>query len=215
MKKNWIFLLALLLTSGITVQAQLKFGLKAGVNLSNVALDGGALADNLEVDNFTGFHVGPIVEITVPILGIGLDAALLYSNEGFKVSGVKGLSDAQTALFGEIETYKTNNLLVPVNLKYKLNVLNLIGAYAAIGPYAKFNIDKMKEEYESKTFAAGLNFGIGVELLGHLQVGVNYQLGLTSDYNSLKVPGISDVLDPLASLKGKPQIWTISAAYLF
>ncbi|GHS97847.1 membrane protein [Bacteroidia bacterium] len=204
MKKN-LFLLVAFLLIGISAQAQLKFGLKAGVNLSKASIEGSfgeTIATNLVVENLTGFQVGPMVEFTVPILGIGFDAAALYSQEGFKLKGVE-------------KAYKTNNLLVPVNLKYKLTFLNVVGAYVAAGPYAKFNFDDIKSQYESKSFGAGLNFGFGVELLGHLQVGVNYQLGLTEDFSSIKLPGITEIPNISNDLKGKPQGWTVSAAYLF
>jgi hypothetical protein len=190
---------------GITTQAQVKFGLKAGVNLSKASIESSfseTVASNLAVENLTGFQVGPMVEFTVPILGIGFDVAALYSQEGFKLKGVE-------------KAYKTNNLLVPVNLKYKLTFLDVVGAYVTAGPYAKFNFDDIKSQYESKTFGAGLNFGLGVELLGHLQVGVNYQLGLTEDFSNIKAPSLGDIIDVNDNLKGKPQGWTVSAAYLF
>jgi hypothetical protein len=206
MKKNLFFLVVLLFIGGITTQAQLKFGIKAGVNLSKASLNStiaSTIADNLVVENLTGFQVGPMVEFTIPILGIGADAAILYSQEGFKIENIE-------------ESYKTNNLLIPINLKYKLTFLDVVGAYITAGPYAKFNLSNdLKDQYESKSFGAGLNFGLGVELLGHLQVGVNYQLGLTEDFSSIQVPGITDALNVVNDLKGKPQGWTVSAAYLF
>jgi hypothetical protein len=67
------------------------------------------------------------------------------------------------------------------------------------------------DAYKAKSFGAGLNFGLGVELLGHLQVGANYKLGLTDDY------GNADTMDmAMAAFKeGQQRVWTISAAYFF
>ena len=197
MKKSALFLVTLLFIGGITAQAQLKWGLKAGLNMSSISLNSNAINDVLDVSNYTGFQVGPMVEFTVPIIGIGMDAAILYSHEGFKLDSIQNIS----------QTYKTNNLLIPVNLKYKMSFMDVVGAFVTAGPYAKFRLsDDLKDQYKSKSFGAGLNFGIGVEFLGQLQVGVNYQLGLTDDFKTLEA---SD------ALKGKDRMWTVSAAYLF
>jgi hypothetical protein len=212
MKKSLFFLIVLFLTGVITTQAQLKFGLKAGVNLSNVSLDGNWVK-NLEVENLMGFQVGPMVELTVPVIGIGLDAAVLYSNEGFKLNEAT-IQDLGATV--QAKNYKANNLLIPVNLKYKLIFLNVAGVYATAGPYVKFGLNSsLKDQYESKSFGAGLNFGLGVELLNHLQVGVNYQLGLTEDYSSLKVPGLTDIPGFTGEIKAQPRVWSVTAAYLF
>ena len=199
MKKNVVILIALLFIGGITAQAQFKYGLKAGVNISKADFDTKVIDSNVE--NLTGFQVGPTIEFMVPIIGIGFDASLLYSQQGFKVKGE--------------ESYKTNTLDIPVNLKYKISALDVVGAYLAAGPYASFNLsDNFKNSLEAKTFGAGLNFGLGVELLGRLQIGANYKLGLTDDYSSL-----SSLTDEegftIPSFKGTQSGWTISAAYFF
>ncbi|MDR0412358.1 MAG: PorT family protein [Dysgonamonadaceae bacterium] len=214
MKKSSFFLIVLLFTGIVTTQAQLKFGLKAGVNLSNVSLDG-RLKENFKVDNLTGFQVGPMVEFIVPVIGFGFDAAVLYSNEGFKLNAVT-FENLGTTIQTEAKSYKSNNLLVPVNLKYKKVFMNVAGVYVSAGPYAKFNLDgDVKDKYESKSFGAGLNFGFGVELLNHLQVGVNYQLGLTEDYSALKVPGLQHVPNIIDDIKAQPRVWSVTAAYFF
>ncbi|MDL2224038.1 PorT family protein [Bacteroidales bacterium OttesenSCG-928-M06] len=194
MKKNFLFIIGVLLLSSLTAQAQFKYGLKAGVNIANASLS----KDVINKSNMTGFQVGPIIEFTVPVLGIGLDAAALYSQQGFKVKDI------------DEKTYRTHTLDVPVNLKYKFNLV-VMGAYLTAGPYASFNLsDNLKDQYKSKSFGAGLNFGLGIELLSHLQVGASYKLGLTDDYSGLTVKnGISE------AFKGKQRGWTISAAYFF
>jgi len=84
--------------------------------------------------------------------------------------------------------------------------------YLAAGPYVGFRVggDKIwtviDNQIEAKSFSAGLNFGGGIELLNHLQVGLNYGLGLTNNYGLEK-----------ASLdgEGKARTWSITAAILF
>lgn len=200
MKKSILFIIGVLLISSFTAQAQLKYGIKAGVNLSKVSISQGK--GNFNTENYTGFQVGPMVEFTVPIIGVGLDAAVMYSQQGIKLNG---------------NEKKLSTLFVPVNFKYKISFLDVVGAYAAVGPYASFNLgdDKftfsnIEKEVKAKSFSAGLNFGIGVELISHIQVGVNYQLGLTEDFKSTSLGGVTEQL-----FKGKQRGWTVSAAYLF
>jgi hypothetical protein len=199
--KKYLIIAVLVLLTGVTgAQAQLKFGLKAGVNLANASLKGDVL-DNLKSENLTGFQVGPMLEFQIPIIGIGIDAAALYSQEGFKL-----VNDNLT------ETFKLNTIEVPVNLKYKLSIVNLLGVYAAVGPYAAFNLsNNLKEQAKSRSFGAGMNFGLGVELLKHLQVGVNYRLGMTDDFSEIQL----DNLGNYADLKAKTKTWSVTATYLF
>ena len=62
------------------VQAQLlKWGVKGGVNMTKIDRDGGPKKDK---DNSAGFFIGPMAEFTVPIVGLGIDGALLFSQRG-------------------------------------------------------------------------------------------------------------------------------------
>lgn len=197
MKKKIIaFLCAMaFLAVAIPAQAQLRFGVKGGLNITSVHFD----SDLLKSDNVTGFHIGPMIEATMPLLGFGFDAALLYSQKGMESSssGVK-------------TTMKTSYIDVPVNLKWKFG-LPIVKAYLAAGPYASFRVggDKIwniwNEQLKTKSFGAGLNFGAGVEVFNHLQVGFNYELGLTDNFSAEKLD--------LSSNKNRG--WTISAAILF
>jgi hypothetical protein len=200
MKKNLFLLVVLLLTAGMTAQAQFKFGLKAGVNLSNVSLSGDG-ADNVKTENLTGFQVGPTIELMIPIINLGIDASLLYSQQGSKIT-----------VDGKKEEFKTNTMEIPLNLKYKISALDIVGVYLAAGPYVSFKLsDNVIDAYKAKSFGAGLNFGLGVELFAHLQVGANYKLGLTDDYGTADAVNIAT-----AAFKGGQQRgWIISAAYFF
>jgi len=196
MRKYFVFIVLFFLIGGIGTQVHAKFGVKAGVNMSNVSLDQNA-SELFKPENLTGFQIGPMFE-TISGLGLGLDVAVLYSQIGFK-----------NAL--ENEAYKLNTLQVPVNLKLKVGVIpKMLKAYGSAGPYANFNLSgKLMKQIETKSFGIGLNFGFGVELLSHLQIGANYQVGLTNELGTFN-------LDPKnLDLKGKPTVWSITAAYLF
>ncbi len=212
MKKCFLLALVAAMIVALPANAGIKFGLKGGVNLSSVSFS----EADIDPSNYTGFQVGPIAEFTLPIIGIGFDAALLYSQDGFKVDVPTDINLITGEFSMKEESMKTGSLLIPLNLKYKLNLLNLVGAYATAGPYASFkvydNMDDYKELLKTKSFGAGLNFGLGVELLGKLQVGANYQLGLTDDFSAYNY---DDVTDVASSINGSTRVWSITAALFF
>ena len=94
-------------------------------------------------------------------------------------------------------------------MKWKFGV-PIAKIYLAAGPFVGFRLggakiwDVISSQIEAKTFSAGLNMGAGIELVKHLQVGVNYHLGMTDNYSIAKLG--SD---------GKNRGWQISAALLF
>ncbi|WP_291530015.1 porin family protein [Bacteroides sp. UBA939] len=178
------------------VQAQLiKWGVKGGVNLSKISLSGEAI-DNLKSDNTTGFFIGPMAEITIPIVGLGVDGALLYSQRG---------KDA----------FKQQGIEVPVNLKYTIGLGSVLGIYFAAGPDFFFDFKDNKEtlgDWSKKKTQVALNLGAGVKLLKHLQVGINYQIPMGDSFtfdDALETAG-NEIIG-----KGKTKTWQVSAAYIF
>ena len=197
MKKTVVLLIAFLAIAVSSAQADIKLGVKAGVNLANASFDKEVLA----LDNFTGFQAGLITEFIIPAVGLGFDASLLYSQRGLKLR--KSREDGHL-----------NTLEVPVNLKFKTSFSDMFGAYLATGPYANFSLSDglsgLKDQFDTKSFGCGWNFGLGVELFSQIQLGVNYRLGLTNDYKYLDQKGF-DIDD----LKASSRVWSITAAYFF
>jgi hypothetical protein len=194
--------LVLMMIAVVPAHAQLSFGIKGGLNISSVKFSG----DFLNAGNVTGFHIGPLVELMVPYTGIGLDAAILYSQKGLYSSQGGGLARKQNI--------STDYIDIPVNVKWKVGI-PLIKGYLSAGPYASICVSgadvwdipgTVKAEVEAKTFGAGLNFGAGVEVFGSLQVGFTYGLGLTNDYSASKLNDIAN---------GKSNLMSITAALLF
>ncbi|MDH6533671.1 PorT family protein [Parabacteroides sp. 52] len=173
--------------------AQIRFGVKGGVNISTVHFNSSVL----DGKNVTGFHVGPMIEATLPLLGVGLDLAVLYNQKGVEIDDL---------------AIKIDYIDVPLHLKWKFG-LPFVKAYLATGPYVGFQVsgDKvwkgLADQVKSKTFGVGWDFGVGAEVFNHLQVGVNYGLGLTDDFSVFMQDGIRE--------NGKNRGWAITAAILF
>ena len=172
--------LVLLLTAmTLSLQAQgVKFGLKGGLNISKMSLN----KDVIKSDNQTGFYVGPTVKISLP-LSFGLDIAALYDQRSADVetgtSAASGSSQTTPATGTEKITQKTLN--IPVNLRYNIGLGGSAGIYLAAGPQFGFPVgDKVYNtkvgEYRLKDANLSINFGAGVYLLKHLEVGFTYNL---------------------------------------
>lgn len=192
------------------VSAQVKFGVKAGLNLSKASFD----KDVLSADNRTGFVVGPMAEVTLPVVGLGIDAALLYDNKSVK---------AKAEVAGE-EVSKSETLQyidIPINLKYSVGLGSVAGVFVTTGPQFSYNIGGKKifnQSYSLKSSEFSWNVGAGVKLLSHLQVAYNYNiaLGTTADVNKDGAFGtITGAVGDALGGKMKNNTHQVTVAYLF
>lgn len=175
--------------------ADFRFGIKAGLNFNKVNLK--TPNATLDGDNRTGWQAGVMAEFTVPIVNIGMDAAVMYARQNVN----------------DNSAYENKDFLdIPVNLKWKIGlpvVGNIISPIIFTGPDFLIALNKQTmQNFETKTCEVGWNFGLGVELLKHLQVTGSYCLGMN---NVAEATGLLNTAD----LKAKKNYWTLSAAYLF
>ena len=193
-----VLMVAVCLMMAAPAQAQLHFGVKGGLNISKLSFS----KDAFKGDNKTGFFVGPMAELTLPIIGIGADVAALYSQTDLGVDGEK--------------TMKLKTFAVPVNLKWSFGLGSMLGAYIAAGPQFDFNIGNKTwtRELSLKKSTTSFNVGAGLKLIRHLQLGVNYNFALsktgTYEYYTEGESG-----DGHHSVNIKNNTWQVSLAYLF
>jgi hypothetical protein len=191
-KKVGLFTGIILMMLAVSTNAQVRFGVKGGLNVASVRFDD----DFLSAENLTGFQIGPTIEALLPYVGVGIEASILYSQKGLY-------------LRNEMRTVSTDYIDVPVSFKWKFGI-PIIKGYLSTGPYIAFRVDgetpSIQTQIKSKTFAAGLNFGAGLEVLNSIQVGFNYGLGLTNDYSASKLGDMTN---------GKSNLISVTAALLF
>ena len=65
---------ALLMLYAATAQAQIKFGVKGGLNVTRMSFDRAVFDES----NQAGFYFGPTMKVGLPITGISIIGALLY-----------------------------------------------------------------------------------------------------------------------------------------
>ena len=205
--KRIITLLVLAVAMTVTAQAQgIKFGVKGGLNITKMSFS----KDIFDSKNKVGFFVGPTLKLSLP-MGFGADIAALYDERSADVE----LETSSTVLPGENqsptnETIKQKSIQVPVNLRYNIGLSSVAGIYLAVGPQFGFPVaDKVFKtefgEYRLKDANLSVNFGVGLTLMGHLEVGFTYNLaaGKSGEFTSIK------------DIDTHNNAWQISAAYFF
>ena len=198
MKKilNTLMLAFGLLLMAMPTDAQIRFGVKGGVNLTQVETNLKAIKDNS-----TGYFIGPMIEATIPGIGLGVDGAIMYAQRGkdeLKMEGVE----------------------VPLNLKLTIGAGSSLSIFLAAGPDFFLNlkdidlgaIDATIQGYKAKEKKAqvGLNLGGGVKLMQHLQLGLNYMIPLGDSFSFKKA---TDAVGEEESFKYKN--WQLTLAYIF
>ena len=202
MKKNRLLIVALIVafsTISTTGYGQIRLGLRGEVGLNKASFS----KDAIKVENLNSFKIGPTAEIMLPVIDFGVEASLLYNNNRMNV-------EDDGSVWQKVEV--TNHYLdIPVNLKYKYGLILPVKLYVAAGPYARIHLsgdDKklsdISDDLKAKSFEAGINLGLGVEVFKRLAIGVNYGMQLTDNY-SVNKPEWKDALN------NKDGFWSIQA----
>ena len=102
-KVTGLVLIILMAFIAVPAKSQLKFGVKGGLNISSVHLN----SDILKADNVTGFQIDLMIETTIPLIGVGLDAAipLFTERDGCEI-GDRNFHECENRLYrcpGEFE----------------------------------------------------------------------------------------------------------------
>lgn len=173
-----IMMLAATIMSAQQAKAQVKFGVKAGLNVNSMSFDNKVF----DTSNKDGFFLGPMIKLTVPITGLSFDAAALYNQARAKV----GSSESNT----EKTTVTQKTIDIPVNVRYGVGLAKVANIFLFAGPQWGINVgDKDfkwndSSSYSLKSSTLSINAGIGATILDHLQVTANYNFGCTKSANA-------------------------------
>ena len=130
MKKIFILAMGLFATTTAVKAQDIKFGIKAGLNVSDIIKGDGN--NNFDNKTKTGFNAGVTVDIPL-IAGLAFTPEVLYSQKGYK----------QTYSVGEF-TQTTNFIDVPILASFKLgSSFNIVA-----GPQVSFLLST-KNKFEN------------------------------------------------------------------
>lgn len=164
MKK--LIVMAILLVAGSTqMNAQLRLGVKGGVNFAN--FNGGT--DGIDYKSKTGFHAGAVAEIKFGG-NLAIQPEVLYTSQGTKVDG--------------IGDFNLDYVAVPVLVKYYI-IPDLLSIEA--GPQFSFLVDDSNEAFDdiadggpdNKSFDFAVAGGVGINITKSFFAQARYTIGLT------------------------------------
>jgi hypothetical protein len=194
MKKLFIVAMVALMAAG--VNAQVKYGVKAGVNFSS--FNESTAGISASTSSTTGFNAGVVAEIPAATNFV-IQPGLLISQKGGKV---------------DISSIKPLYLELPVNAMYKFALGESVKFLIFAGPYLAYGIGgtakdgtnsqsiKYGSDGDMKAFDFGLNFGPGIEYK-------NFQL--TGQYSL----GLANIATASSDVSAKNRGFSVSLAYFF
>jgi len=174
--KKTLLTLVVLLTTALSANAfgDIRFGVTGGYNLTSASFDKTALTRTLEGKNGSGWFIGPKAYMDL-FAGLGVEGALHYNQREYKIAA------------GNLEvTEKLKSVDIPLNLKLNLTVQK-VGVYLATGPQFSYGLGSNKVNlsalidntvYKTNNLTTTWNFGAGVALGGHLDLGIGYNVAL-------------------------------------
>ncbi len=194
MKK--LLLVAAIAVFGITsLTAQVSFGVKAGLNITNIAGD-----DVEDTDSKIGFHVGGFAEMPISEQ-LSFQPELLFSTHGSKF------------IDGDDELKINSNYInLPLMLKY--NVSDVFGI--EFGPHVGFLIDSEFESggasIDAKDYFKSIDFGINAGFSYYFSENVfaqaRYTMGLADVFEESDFTGDQ-------SVDAKNATFSVSIGYKF
>ena len=209
--RTMLAIAALVITAALPASAQFRFGPRIGTEVNSMRLNK-SLFDN---DNRAGFTGGLQMEFNVPVVNVGFDLSVMYVHRvSSSTADNTTANDANDAALNSSRLKNRDYIEIPLNFKYKIG-LPLIGKvltpYLFTGPSFSFLTSKraITDVYKNKKFGVAWNFGVGVQLISHLQIAASYGVGMTKTVETLSgYQGANPI-------EGKNNYWTVTAAWLF
>ncbi len=196
MKK--LFTLVALILVVTSASAQLKFGLKGGVNITSMSFNA---PKKVTANNRTGFYIGPTMKFITPGIGLGFDLSLLYDQ---RQGDAEWNEPGYTSYNGSV---KQQQISVPINLRWEWDFGEILGIFLYGGPEYDLNVSKDIPDYywRWQTSHWSANVGVGIMLVTHLQINVNYNFACDRGGHFYDHPSYNDS-------RGKFNSWQIGLA---
>lgn len=205
-KLYFILFLALAAIVSIPASAQIKFGFKGGLDVTQMKLN----HDVVDKDNRAGFYIGPTVKLTLLDTGLGFDISALYDQRSAKVS-----DEDEEDTYDVTLTQK--QIAIPINVRYAFGIGSSANVFVFAGPQFGINVGGDKKfsdiDWKWKDSNFSVNVGVGCTLFNHLQINANYNIacGKTGE-----IKNAFDVADEtFSNIHARYNAWQIGVAYYF
>ena len=193
-KKLLITLLVTLMA--MPAVAQVRLGVRGGMTVGELRFD----RDIIDSDNRVGWSAGLLVDAGIPVVGLGIEASVMYTHRNNRLSDV-------------YRVFKRHYIDIPIYARYRLEITGLKKVFSPMaftGPAISVLFDDNgSTSYSSRKTYVSWDAGLGADLFNHLRLTASYGIGL-----SKAMKYIHQDYDG-AVVHGKDRHWTLSAAWLF
>lgn len=170
----FLSVLVLLLFSPVMAR-RVMWGVQAGWDTRRMALK----SDFFEVDNHSGWFIGPQASLQFPRAHLALEASLLYNQRRM---------DFKENETGTLHGNRLSYLVVPVSLRYTFRIGKPLGIFLSTGPQWRRYLSRghhihLNDDMDLRLDPGTLswNVGVGVEFFRHLFVGFTYNFGIDDE----------------------------------
>ena len=222
MKKNCFTLLVIMTLFSVAKADPFRFGVVAGMNMTKGETSSSVNYKGWSPDTENGWFAGLQLKFSIPVVGLGFDASLIYSQENLSVPvNTLPYDNMGGDYTGEVKTESTKMkyLGVPLHLRYDLSIpgANWVAVpFIFTGPQANIAVSKLDRKYDeykdinSKDLVWRFDLGGGIILLNHLQAAYSYSFPLSESYEGKFFDKTSKLEDDY-----KQGVHRISLTYFF
>ena len=191
-----ILLAVVIIACALQGAAQVRMGLRGGVTLGELRFD----RNVINSDNRVGYTGGLVLDLNIPVVGIGIEASAMYTHRSNRLTDGNNL-------------FKRHYIDIPVYARYRMSlpsVGNVVAPIVFTGPSFSilFNENAPTTYSNCKTYLSW-DVGGGVDMFKHLRVTASYGIGISKAMSYIDQEYSGD------EVHGKDKYWTLNAAWFF
>ena len=227
--KHYALILAALWLSPLTgelegsASAQIKLGVKAGVDLMHLSTD----REFMDAKYRSGFHLGPTIKVDIPSTSFGADVSLILDQRSAEVSFSPvgylevGPSPLPVEGSGEVAKLTSRTLNIPLNVRFYVLDLKALDVFVKAGPQLTTylgdkkiieGVEDFKDEWADSEYYVNLGGGFTISKQLEVSANCNIYCGKTRD---AKLLSTFEQAKQAIKHDVKKLAWQISAAWYF
>lgn len=193
--KNILYVI-LLLAIALPATGQVSLGVRAGVTLGELRFD----RDVIDSDNRLGYCGGLVLDLAIPVTGIGIEASVMYTHRDNRLTDGNRL-------------FKRHYIDIPVMARYRLPLPGLERYFAPIvftGPaFSVLFNENAPDNWKGRKTYLSWDAGLGADVMRHLRITASYGIGISKAMSYIDREYEGD------KVSGRDKHWTLALAYLF
>lgn len=195
-----------------SVFAQIKLGVKAGVDLMQLSTD----KEFMDAKYRSGFHLGPTIKVDIPSTSFGADVSLILDQRSAKVTMLSPFEEKT-----DEAKLTSRTLNIPLNVRFYVLDLKALDVFVKAGPQLTTylgdkkileGVKDFKDEWSDSEYYVNLGGGFTISKQLEVSANCNIYCGKTKD---AKLSDTFEQAKQAVKHDVKKLSWQISAAWYF